>query len=360
MNWSSPVQLRELLYKKLNLPVLQRTKTGASTSNYVLEKLKDKHPLIPLILDFRKYTKLYTTYTHEWIKKIHPSDKRLHAQIIQTGTDTGRISMKTPNLQQIPKQGEIAEKIRRAVIAEDGYSLIENDYSQCDLRVLAHESKDSNMVRAFCEGKDIHQMTAEMLGCERQKAKSVNFGLVYGKTSYGFSKDWDVPESDAELFLKQYFTIYPGVRAWMNSQIHKAKVLGYTTTFLGRKRYIHSDIKLPIKPFKRNDGSWGDSNAYRREAVERQVFNSPIQGGTADITKLAMIEVYKVTLRSVEQHIRLLVQIHDSIILECPDRFVTQVALRIKYLMENIVKLIVPLKVNVSAGKNLAEMKEIT
>ena len=355
MNFSSPKKLAELLFIKLKLPIIKQNKTGPSTGVWTLEKLRDKHPLIPLLLEHRKLRKLYTTYTDEWINKISPIDGRLHAQILHTGTETGRISMKHPNPMQIPKKGENAKNIRKAICASGGHVLLECDFSQMDLRILAHESQDKELLRAFRNGEDIHDATAKLLGCTRDKAKAVNFGVVYGKTAYGFAKDWDIPEKDAQEFLDNYFRKYWGVKQWMRKIVLEVKKQGYVKTILGRRRNISRDILLPRKAFMRDDGSWGDANSYKRESAERQAWNTICQGGTSDITKVAMIKI----TRWMPSEMKMLLQVHDSLIFEYSGTRTLEYAHTIKQIMEQAIGLSVPVKVNITTGKDLANMKEV-
>ena len=310
-NINSPVQLGEILFEKLKLPSGKKTKRGYSTSADILEKIKDKHPIVPAVLEYRNLTKLNSTYV-EGLKPLIAADGRIHAHFQQTVTATGRISCTEPNLQNIPIRQELGRKLRSAFEAEKGCTLVGADYSQIELRVLAHLSQDENLIDAFNKGEDIHRMTASrVLGipaeqitvADRSRAKAVNFGVIYGMSGFGLSEELNITRKEAEAYIEEYFKKHEKVKAYMDEQIANAKKTGYSETILGRKRPIHEIT----------------ASAYMvRQLGERLAMNSPIQGSAADIIKLAMLKVYR-ELKEKHPDAKLILQVHDELIIEAPD-----------------------------------------
>ena len=351
-NINSTRRLGSILFDKLGLPRLKKTrkKTGYSTDVEVLEELAALHELPRLILEYRTLAKLKSTYVDALPRMVNPLDGRLHTSFNQTVTATGRLSSSEPNLQNIPVRGEEGTKIRRAFVPEEGHLLLSADYSQIDLRVLAHYSQDQTLVEAFARGEDIHARTAmeifgvprEMVTSEmRRVAKTINFGIVYGMSPYGLAKELKIGRREAAAFIERYFERYPGVRDYMQQIVAEARERGYVATIFGRKRYL-PDINSP--------------NRAAREFAERTAINTPIQGSAADIIKLAMIEIHR-SIKKEEMPAKMILQVHDELLFEIPEPQVEDVARRIVELMETVVKLRVPLKVNVSWGKSWAELK---
>ncbi|WP_456430911.1 DNA polymerase I [Thermosulfuriphilus sp.] len=351
-NINSTRRLGAILFDKLGLPRLKKTrkKTGYSTDVEVLEELAELHELPRLVLEYRTLSKLKSTYVDALPKMVNPADGRLHTSFNQTVTATGRLSSSEPNLQNIPVRGEEGAKIRRAFVPEEGYLLLSADYSQIDLRVLAHYSEDRTLIEAFRRGEDIHTRTAmeifgvsqEMVTPEmRRLAKTINFGIVYGMSPYGLSKELKIGRREAAAFIERYFERYPGVRDYMQKIVAEARQKGYVATVLGRKRYL-PDIVSP--------------NRVAREFAERTAINTPIQGSAADIIKLAMIDIYGAIKRG-ELRARMILQVHDELLFEVPEEEILEAKERIRELMEGVFSLKVPLKVNLSWGKNWAELK---
>ena len=348
-NINSPKQLANVLFERLKLPVIKKTKTGLSTDEEVLRKLSKKHSLPLLLLEYRQLTKLKNTYIDSLPLLIDPKTKRIHAVFDQTGTETGRLSSNNPNLQNIPARGEIARNIRKAFIAEENNLLISADYSQIELRVLAHFSGDEALIRAFGEDRDIHKWTASLIfGVEeslvtdemRETAKRINFGIVYGMGSFGLAKDLEIPVNEAQDFIDNYFLRYPKVNKFIESQITLARDTGFVTTILGRRRYL-PEIN--------------NKNSSLRSFAERQAVNSPIQGSAADLIKLAMVNIHQV-LSQMKLKAKLIMQIHDELVFEVPEAEFDAVSGLVRDKMENVHKLDVPVKVNIKKGKNWQEM----
>ena len=285
-NLNSPKQLSEILFQKLKLPVIKRTKTGFSTDEEVLTRLADAHPLPALLLEYRQLTKLKSTYIDALPKLVDPRTHKIHASFNQTGTETGRLSSNNPNLQNIPIRTELGREIRRAFVSErEGHVLVSADYSQIELRILAHLSGDEALVAAFQAGEDIHAATAakifdvpetDVTDSMRVSAKRVNFGIIYGMSAFGLAKDLAISQEQAGEFIDRYFRRYPKVRDFMDSQIQHCREQGFVVTILNRRRYI-PDINNP-------------NNAVRQFA-ERQAINTPVQGSAADLVKLAMVRI---------------------------------------------------------------------
>ncbi|MCF8002246.1 MAG: DNA polymerase I, partial [Halanaerobiales bacterium] len=351
-NLNSPKQLGEILFDKLELPVIKKTKTGYSTSIEVLEKLEGKHDIIPLIMDYRKYSKIKSTYVDPLLELIDEKTGRIHTNFNQMVTATGRLSSTEPNLQNIPIRTEEGRKIRKAFIPEkENWVLLSADYSQIELRVLAHISQDEQLIKAFSEGRDIHTQTAsevfevpkeEVTSDLRRHAKVINFGIAYGMSSYGLAKDLDISNKEAEEYINKYFNRFPGVKNYMDNIVNKAKEEGFVRTIFDRMRYIKGI---------------NSSNYHRRSFAERAAINTPIQGSAADIMKIAMIEVYN-ALSTKTTKTKMLLQIHDEIVFEVPKEEIAQIAQLVKSKMEQAVDLDVPVIVDLKTGKNLKEQTE--
>ncbi|HMA60649.1 MAG TPA: DNA polymerase I, partial [Halanaerobiales bacterium] len=352
-NLNSPKQLGEILFDKLGLPVIKKTKTGYSTSIDVLEKLEDKHDIIPLIMDYRKYQKIKSTYVDPLLELVDDKTGRIHTNFNQMVTATGRLSSTEPNLQNIPIRTEEGRKIRKAFIPEKkDWVLLSADYSQIELRVLAHISEDEQLIKAFKEGQDIHTQTAsevfdvdkkEVTSNLRRHAKVINFGIAYGMSSYGLAQDLDISNGEAEEYINRYFARFPGVKKYMDEVVNKAKKDGYVRTIFNRLRYIKGI---------------NSSNYHRRSFAERAAINTPIQGSAADIMKIAMIEVYDALQSRKDVKAKMLLQIHDEIVFEVAKSKLEEIAKLVKEKMEKAVELKVPVIVDLKTGNNLKEQAE--
>ncbi|MBP2661262.1 MAG: polA, partial [Firmicutes bacterium] len=350
-NVNSPKQLGVILFEKLNLPVMKKTKTGYSTDAEVLEKLAGQHAIVDTILEYRMLAKLKSTYLDGMVDLISPATGRIHTTFNQMVTATGRLSSSEPNLQNIPIRTEIGKKIRELFIPGAGYDyLMSADYSQIELRVLADMSGDANLIESFAKEQDVHTRTAaevfevpmeEVTSELRSRAKAVNFGIVYGISDYGLSRDTGVSRKEASQYIENYFTKYNGVKAFMDKAVGAAHQQGYVTTLLGRRRYL-PDIN--------------SKNFNQRSFAERTAMNTPIQGTAADIIKKAMVDVYR-ALQKEKLQSRILLQVHDELVLEVPIGEVEQVSKIVKEAMEQSVTLKVPLVVDVKIGKNWADAK---
>ena len=351
-NLNSSRQLAFVLFEKLKLPKVKRTpkKTAFSTDNEVLEELSAYHELPRLVLAYRTLAKLKSTYVDALPKMINPETGRIHTSFNQTVTATGRLSSSDPNLQNIPVRGEEGPKIRKAFIPEEGWLFLSADYSQIDLRVLAHYSEDETLIEAFKRGEDIHRRTAaEIFGVPPEKvtpemrrmAKTINFGIVYGMSPYGLAKELKIGRREAKAFIERYFERYPGVKRYMERIVEEAREKGYVQTLFGRKRPL-PDIKSP--------------NRAAREFAERTAINTPIQGTAADIIKLAMIRIDQI-LRERGFKTRMLLQVHDELLFEVPPEELEEIEEIVRQQMEGVVTLKVPLEVNLAVGKNWAEAK---
>ena len=347
-NINSPKQLADILFVKLQLTPTKKTKTGFSTNVDVLEDLARFHPLPAEILQYRTLTKLKSTYIDALPAMIDPSSGRVHTSFNQTVTATGRLSSSDPNLQNIPIRTDIGRQIRQAFIAEKGASLLSADYSQIELRVLAHLSADPGLVRTFLEDEDIHTRTAsEVLGLPleeittemRRKAKAVNFGIIYGISAFGLAQDIGVSNSEAKRYIDSYFARYPKVRTFLDDTIQSAKMQGYVTTLFGRRRFIPelSSSSAPVRNFG-----------------ERMAVNTPIQGTAADMIKIAMIRISERLVRE-DLRSRMILQVHDELVFEVPDSEIEPMKRLVKEEMEGVVKLLVPVKVEMATGKNWDE-----
>lgn len=348
-NINSTKQLGELLFDKLGLPPVKKTKTGYSTNADVLEKLKSKHPVIPAIMDYRMLTKLKSTYADGLIKAIG-EDGRIHTTFQNLVTATGRLSSTEPNLQNIPVRTDLGAEIRKMFIPKPGYVLVDADYSQIELRVLAHIADDTAMQEAFRSGMDIHTVTAsqvfsvpaeQVTPLQRRHAKAVNFGIVYGISEFSLAEDIGVSRYEAKAYIDNYLANYKGVKAYMKQVVEDAAQTGYTQTLYGRRRGI-PELK--------------STNYVIRQGAERIALNTPIQGSAADLIKLAMIQVDK-ALSDNFPDAKLLLQVHDELIIECPEELATQVAELISHHMEQVAQLKVPLLAEAKWGKSWYEAK---
>ena len=346
-NINSPKQLGEVLFEELMLPSGKKTKSGWSTNADVLEKLRDKHPIIGEILEYRMLTKLKSTYADGLLKVIAP-DGRIHTNFQMTVTATGRLSSTEPNLQNIPVRRKLGAQIRKMFVASPGKVLVDADYSQIELRLLAHISGDTAMQEAFLSGEDFHTVTAsrvfgvpldEVTPALRSRAKAVNFGIVYGISAFSLAQDIGVYPSEAKAYMDAYLDKYHGVRDYMKSIVEKAKADGYVDTLFSRRRYL-PELK--------------SSNFNVRSFGERVALNMPIQGTAADIIKIAMVNVHR---RLAEEGLeaKLILQVHDELIVECPDSEAERVKEILTREMENAAALSVPLTVDAHIGHSWAE-----
>ncbi|MGO3727252.1 DNA polymerase I, partial [Staphylococcus carnosus] len=349
-NINSPKQLGVVLFENLKLPVIKKTKTGYSTAVDVLEQLQGEHPIIDDILEYRQLSKLQSTYI-EGLQKVIQNDHRIHTHFNQTLAQTGRLSSVDPNLQNIPVRLEEGRRIRKAFKpAEPGNVILSADYSQIELRVLAHITQDESMIKAFREGHDIHTATAmKVFGVEpdevdslmRRQAKAVNFGIVYGISDYGLSQSLGITRKAAKQFIDDYLDSFPGVKQYMSDIVKDAKAKGYVETLLHRRRYI-PDIT--------------SRNFNRRSFAERTAMNTPIQGSAADIIKLAMVNFDK-EIKNKDFHAHLLLQVHDELIFELPEEEVEAFSAFIEDIMDNAIDLDVPLQVDTNYGPTWYDAK---
>ncbi len=349
-NLDSPKQLREILFEKLNLPPQKRTKTGPSTDMEVLEALSKLHPLPDIIVKYRKVKKLLSTYTDKLPDSINPDTGRIHSVLHQAVTATGRLSSSNPNLQNIPIRGEKGREVRKAFRAQnEDEILLSADYSQIELRILAHISDDENLKQAFIDGEDIHTSTAaKVFGLEkdevdsdqRSAAKAVNYGIVYGLSAYGLSQDIDFTVKESQKIIDEYFNKYPGVKKYMDEIVEKAKEQKFVTTLMGRRRFL-PDI----------DGK----NYQMRQFSERTAINTPIQGTSADLIKIAMIRVAD-RLKEEGLRARMILQIHDELLFEVHKDDAEKFGKIVKEIMENAIDMDVPIKVDVQSGESWADI----
>ncbi len=346
-NLSSPKQLQAILFEKMGLPVLKKTPSGTpSTNEEVLQELALDYPLPKLILEYRGLAKLKSTYTDKLPKMVNPATGRVHTSYHQAVTATGRLSSSDPNLQNIPVRNEEGRRIRQAFVAQSGYKILAVDYSQIELRIMAHLSGDKALLDAFRHGKDIHAATAaEILGLDieqvsseqRRRAKAINFGLIYGMSAFGLAKQLDMGRNEAQDYMNVYFERYPGVLEYMESTRNTASEKGYVETLFGRRLYL-PDIK--------------SRNGLRRKAAERAAINAPMQGTAADIIKLAMIAVDNWVQQQPQDEVRLLMQVHDELVFEVKESALESVTAEVKALMEQAATLDVPLIADAGFGDN--------
>jgi DNA polymerase-1 len=349
-NINSSQQLSRVLFDDLKFTSGRKTKSGYSTEAAVLEQLRGTHPVIDLILQYRQFAKIKSTYTDAFQTLVNPKTGRLHTSFNQTGTTTGRLSSSDPNLQNLPIRGEIGSKVRQAIIAEPGWYLISADYSQIDLRALAHISQDPELIATFLRDEDVHTATAsrlfnvaeeEVTSAMRRLAKTVNFGVIYGMSDYGLEQATDFSREEAAQFIISYFEKYPKVKDYIEATEKQVWDLGYVQTVLGRRRYI-PEIKSP--------------NRQVREAAERMAINMPVQGTSADIIKIAMINIHR-EMKNRRLSSKMTLQVHDELVFDVhPDEVDTMKRL-IAELMPQALKLSVPLKIDIKMGKNWGEME---
>lgn len=348
-NINSPKQLGIILFEKLHMPFAKKTKTGYSTSADVLEKLRCEDPVIDEILEYRQLTKLKSTYA-DGLATYIADDNRIHGKFNQTITATGRISSTEPNLQNIPIRMELGRQIRKVFIPEEGYVFLDADYSQIELRVLAHMSDDERLIEAYKQEQDIHKITAsqvfhtpldEVTNAQRSDAKAVNFGIVYGISSFGLGQDLNISKKEADVYIKKYFATYPKVKEFLDNLVEEGKKNGYVTSLFNRRR--------PIPELN-------SSNFMQRSFGERVAMNSPIQGTAADIIKIAMIRTNQ-KLKDLNLKSRLLLQIHDELLIETHKDEIEKVATILKEEMQGAATLHVPLEVEVKQGNNWYEAK---
>lgn len=348
-NINSPKQLGVVLFENMKLPGGRKTKTGYSTAADVLEKLAPEYPVVAKILEYRQYTKLKSTYADGLANYIQ-EDGRIHGKFNQTITATGRISSTEPNLQNIPVRMELGRLIRKVFIPEDGYRFVDADYSQIELRVLAHCSGDEHLIQAYKEQSDIHRITAsqvfhipfdEVTPQQRRNAKAVNFGIVYGISSFGLSQDLSITRKEAAKYIDDYFATYPGIKTFLDDAVAHAKEKGYVVTLFGRRR--------PVPELS-------SSNFMQRSFGERVAMNSPIQGAAADIIKIAMIRVNQ-RLKDQKMKSRLVLQVHDELLIEAYEPELEEVQTILKEEMEHAADLKVPLEIDMHTGDNWYEAK---
>jgi DNA polymerase-1 len=347
-NINSPQQLGKILFEKLKLPGGKRTKTGYSTDVEVLTELSKEYPLPARVLEYRSLSKLKSTYVDALPQLINPATGRIHTSFNQTVTATGRLSSSDPNLQNIPIRSREGRRIREAFVPEEGSLILSADYSQVELRVLAHLSCDTSLIETFQRDEDIHAATAaeifhvpvEQVNPEmRRLAKVINFGIIYGMSAFGLSKELAVPPSVAQAYIANYFQKYHGVRDYIDKSLELARERGYVTTLMNRRRYL-PDI--------------GSSNRSVRQFAERIAINAPIQGSAADLIKVAMINIHRRLLKE-KRKTKLILQIHDELVFEVPEKELDPVEALVKKEMEGVMELHIPLKVDIGEGKNWAE-----
>ena len=348
-NINSPKQLGEILFEKMQIPGGKKTKTGYSTAADVLEKLSPDYPFVADILEYRALTKLKSTYADALSAQI-ASDGRVHTTFQQTVTATGRLSSTDPNLQNIPIRTELGRLLRKVFVPKEGYLFMDADYSQIELRILAHMSEDPQLIEAYNSGEDIHAITAskvfhvpfeEVTPLLRRRAKAVNFGIVYGISSFGLSQDLNLSKKEAQSYIDQYFVTYPGIKGFLDGAVESAKDTGYSKTMFDRIR--------PIPELK-------SSNFMQRSFGERVAMNAPIQGTAADIMKIAMIHV-RDRLAQEKLESRILIQVHDELLLEVKESECEKVQTILKTEMEEAAALAVKLEVDLHTGSTWYDAK---
>lgn len=348
-NINSSQQLSGVLYEELKLPKPRKTKSGYTTEASSLEELKGTHPIVELILQYRQLAKLKSTYTDAFCALVNPKTGRLHTSFNQTGTTTGRLSSSEPNMQNLPVRTELGGKIRQAIIAKPGWQLLSADYSQIDLRVLAHISQDPELIATFMRDEDVHTATASRIfnvpedkvtSEMRRVAKTVNFGVIYGMSGYGLEQATSFSREEAGEFISAYFEKYPGVRQHIEDTKKQAYECGYVQTVMGRRRYI-PEIKSP--------------NRQVREAAERMAINMPVQGTSADIIKIAMVNLHR-EMEKQGLRTRMTLQVHDELLFELPPEEMDRMKELVTEIMPQALELRVPLKIDIKTGKNWAEM----
>ena len=347
-NINSSQQLARILFEKLKLPRVKRTKTGTSTDTEVLTKLAHQHDLPGELLAYRSFSKLKSTYIDALPKLINPQTGRVHTSYNQTVTATGRLSSSDPNLQNIPIRSEEGKRIREAFIPEEGWLMLSADYSQIELRILAHLAGDSALREAFQGGEDVHAHTASnIFGVSledvtpemRRQAKVINFGVIYGMSAFGLGKELDIEPKVASAYIEGYFAKYKGVREYIDSSLRESREKGYVSTLFGRRRYL-PEIN--------------SSNHIARNAAERTAINTPIQGTAADLIKVAMIHIHR-RLKDLKLSTKMVLQVHDELVFECPEAELEQVSGIVREGMEGAMECSVPLKVSIARGRNWNE-----
>jgi len=348
-NINSSQQLGKILFNRLKLPAVKKTKTGYSTDVDVLTKLSLQHDLPLEILGYRNLTKLKSTYLDVFPKLVHPRTGRVHTSYNQTVTATGRLSSSDPNLQNIPVRAEEGNRIRQAFIPEKGWSIVSADYSQIELRILAHLSQDETLIRAFQNDEDIHARTAseifsvpmeKVTPTMRREAKVINFGILYGMSAYGLSQQLGIEPKIAQAYIDEYFKKYTGVQAYIEKTLEEARQRGYVTTLLNRRRYL-PDIHSPTVAI--------------RQATERMAVNTPLQGTAADVIKVSMIHIQN-RIEELGLSSRMIMQVHDELVFEVPEEELPKALPLIRNEMETVMNLTVPLKVSIHTGNNWAEV----
>ena len=348
-NLGSPKQLQEILYGKLGLPIIKKTPKGQpSTSEAVLQELSMDFPIVKDILSYRAISKLKSTYTDKLPKMVNPDTGRVHTSYHQAVTATGRLSSSDPNLQNIPIRSEEGRRIREAFIAPDDYKILAADYSQIELRIMAHLSKDDGLLDAFAKGQDIHKATAaeifssaidDVTPNQRRSAKAINFGLIYGMSAFGLSKQLQITRAEAQSYIEQYFDRYPKVKDYMEETKLSAKQMGYVETVFGRRLYL-ADID--------------SSNYQRRQYAERSAINAPMQGTAADLIKMAMTDLHqRIIAQSFDA--KIIMQVHDELVIEVHQSQADELSGITLETMSNIAELDVDLKVDADLGSNWDE-----
>jgi DNA polymerase-1 len=348
-NLNSPKQIGEIFFEKLQLPVVKKTPSGTpSTDEEVLQKLAENYPLPKILLDYRGLTKLKSTYTDKLPKMVNPVTGRVHTTYAQAVAVTGRLASNDPNLQNIPVRTAEGRRIREAFIAPEGRVIVSADYSQIELRIMAHISGDESLLRAFAEGEDIHRATAseifgvtplEVTSEQRRYAKVINFGLIYGMSAFGLASNLGIERSAAQMYIDKYFQRYPGVAQYMADTRAQAKERGYVETVFGRRLWL-AEINSP--------------NGPRRQAAERAAINAPMQGTAADLIKLSMIAVQD-WLEKERMQSKMVMQVHDELVLEVPETELPTIRDKLPELMSGVAKLKVPLIAEVGVGRNWEE-----
>ncbi len=347
-NINSTRQLGDILFTELKLPSGKKTKTGFSVSADVIENLRGKHPVVDSLLEYRQLTKLKSTYVDGLLALIDPVSGRVHTSFNQTIASSGRLSSSNPNLQNIPVRTEVGRRIRRAFIADPSYVLLTADYSQFELRILAHITHEPRLVEAFSNDEDIHTITAASLfnipveqvtKDQRRLAKTVVYAVLYGQSAFGLAQITGMTNSEAAEFIRRYHETFPNIKGYVDSTLNQARKQGYVNTLFGRKRFIPDMHTLPYA---------------ERQALEREAINMPIQGANADMIKIAMIRIQH-ALDEKKLKTRMILQVHDELVFEVAVEELERVRRLVKSLMEGVVKLDVPIKVEAKIGKNWYE-----
>jgi DNA polymerase-1 len=351
-NINSPKQLSDLFFVELKLPHARKTKTGYSVDAEVLEGLRGQHPAVDTLLEYRQLSKLKSTYVDQLIELIDPHDHRVHTSFNQTISATGRLSSTNPNLQNIPVRTEVGRRIRHAFLADDGCNLLTADYSQIELRILAHITHEPALMAAFEADEDIHAATAaqlfkvpldEVTPDQRRLAKTVNFAVLYGQSAFGLARTTGMNNNDAREFIRNYEATFPLVQEYVERTLYQARNEGFVQTLWGRKRFLPDMASLPI---------------VQRQAAEREAINMPIQGTNADMIKLAMIRLQS-QLEELKLRSRMILQVHDELVLEVPDAELELVSELVRGAMTGAMKLDVPIKVEMKLGRNWYDVKPL-